>query len=64
VRSARGELPEAMALLEEQARLVEAGATSTTAAMVRPQVTLASRWAGLRAGLRAALRGPQPPSVG
>jgi hypothetical protein len=58
LRRSRAELPEAMALLAEQARRAEEGTIGTTAAAVEPQVALASRVSGLRVGLRTLVRGP------
>lgn len=53
LRVSRRSLPETMALVRAYVEKVQAGTRSTTAAVVEPQVALASRLAGLRAGARA-----------
>ena len=57
----RGNAPEAMGLLDTYAQQIQAGTVSTTRAAIEPQVAVASRWAGLKAGLRTIVFGPPPP---
>jgi hypothetical protein len=61
LKSGRGNMPEAMSLLAGYIRQLQQGTSSTTRAMVGPQVTVASRWAGLKAGLRTLVTGGSPP---
>lgn len=61
--ASRGNVPEAMGILVTYIQQLQQGTASTTQALIGPQVTVASRWAGLKAGLRAVLTGgPSPPA--
>jgi hypothetical protein len=56
----RRNLPEAMALTLAYIEKLQAGTATTTGALVAPQVTVASRLAGLQVGLRTLVRGRPP----
>jgi hypothetical protein len=60
--ASRRNLPEAMDLTVVYIEKLQAGTATTTGAFVAPQVTLASRLAGLQVGLRTLVRG-RPPTV-
>lgn len=61
LRVSRRSLPEAMALTLDYVQKLQTGAVSATGAFVAPQVALASRLAGLQAGLRTLVRGRPDP---
>jgi hypothetical protein len=58
--TARRSVPEAMGLAASEIDRLDTTTQRTTAAVVEPQVKVASRLAGLKAGLRALWRPPAP----
>jgi hypothetical protein len=57
--TSRRSLPEAMALTLDYIGKLQSGTATTAEAFVGPQVTLASRLAGLQVGLRTLVYGPR-----